>query len=132
MVIRKTMSNMEIYNIASALVTLQKKMSDEQMVFPVKVNFYFQKNTSILVDMAQDLDEERSNIIMKFGSPSESNPEQIEIPKDKVEEVNKQLQDLFSLEQEVAVNVINLEWFDGVNMTPAEFAAISFMIKDEE
>jgi hypothetical protein len=132
MVIRKTMSNMEIYNIASALVTLQKKMSDEQMVFPVKVNFYFQKNTSILVDMAQDLDEERSNIIMKFGTPSESNPEQIEIPKDKVEEVNKQLQDLFSLEQEVAVNVINLEWFDGVNMTPAEFAAISFMIKDEE
>jgi hypothetical protein len=132
MVIRKTMSNMEIYNIASALVTLQKKMSDEQMVFPVKVNFYFQKNTSILVNMAQDLDEERSNIIMKFGTPSESNPEQIEIPKDKVEEVNKQLQDLFSLEQEVAVNVINLEWFDGVNMTPAEFAAISFMIKDEE
>lgn len=132
MVIRKTMNNMEIYNIASALVTLQKKMSDEQMVFPVKVNFYFQKNTSILVDMAQDLDEERSNIIMKFGSPSESNPEQIEIPKDKVEEVNKQLQDLFSLEQEVAVNVIDLDWFDGVNMTPAEFAAISFMIKDEE
>lgn len=132
MVIRKTMNNMEIYNIASALVTLQKKMSDEQIVFPVKVNFYFQKNTSILVDMAQDLDEERSNIIMKFGSPSESNPEQIEIPKDKVEEVNKQLQDLFSLEQEVAVNVIDLEWFDGVNMTPAEFAAISFMIKDEE
>lgn len=132
MVIRKTMSNMEIYNIASALVTLQKKMSDEQMVFPVKVNFYFQKNTSILVDMAQDLDEERSNIIMKFGSPSESNPEQIEIPKDKVEEVNKQLQDLFSLEQEVAVNVIDLDWFDGVNMTPAEFAAVSFMIKDEE
>lgn len=132
MVIRKTMNNMEIYNIASALVTLQKKMSDEQMVFPVKVNFYFQKNTSILVDMAQDLDEERSNIIMKFGSPSENNPEQIEIPKDQVEEVNKQLQDLFSLEQEVAVNVIDLDWFDGVNMTPAEFAAISFMIKDEE
>lgn len=132
MVIRKTMSNMEIYNIASALVTLQKKTSDEQMVFPVKVNFYFQKNTSILVDMAQDLDEERSKIIMKFGSPSETNPEQIEIPKDKVEEVNKQLQDLFSLEQEVAVNVIDLDWFDGVNMTPAEFAAISFMIKDEE
>ena len=123
---------MEIYNIASALVTLQKKMSEEQMVFPVKVNFYFQKNTSILVDMAQDLDEERSNIIMKFGTPSESNPEQIEIPKDKVEEVNGQLSDLFSLEQEVAVNVIDLDWFDGVNMTPAEFAAISFMIKDEE
>jgi hypothetical protein len=102
------------------------------MVFPVKVNFYFQKNTSILVDMAQDLDEERSNIIMKFGTPSESNPEQIEIPKDKVEEVNGQLGDLFSLEQEVAVNVIDLDWFDGVNMTPAEFAAISFMIKDEE
>lgn len=132
MVIRKTMSNMEIYNIASALVTLQKKMSEEQMAFPVKVNFYFQKNTSILVDMAQDLDEERSNIIMKFGTPSESNPEQIEIPKDKVEEVNGQLGDLFSLEQEVAVNVIDLDWFDGVNMTPAEFAAISFMIKDEE
>lgn len=132
MVIRKTMSNMEIYNIASALVGLQKKMSDEQMVFPVKVNFYFQKNTNVLVEMAQDLDEERSNIITKFGTPSETNENQIEIPKEKLDEVNAQLQDLFSLEQEVAVNVIDLDWFDGVNMTPAEFAAISFMIKDEE
>ncbi len=132
MVIRKTMSNMEIYNTATTLVALHNRMFDEQTAFPVKVNFYFQKNMNSLVAMAKELDEERSKIVMKYGSVSESDSSQVEIPQEQVEVVNKELADLFSLEQEVTVNAIDIDWFDGVNMTAQEVAAITFMIKDEE
>ena len=55
MVVRKMMKNTEIYNIASALVNLYNQMAENNMKFPVKVNFYFSKNMKALVDMAQEL-----------------------------------------------------------------------------
>lgn len=132
MVIRKTMKNTEIYNTATALSELFNEMTQSEMKFPVKVNFYFQKNMNSLVSMARELEEERSNIIMKYGKPSEENPDQITINPEDLEVANKELNDLFSLEQEVAINAIELDWFEGINMTPQQVIAITFMIKDEE
>lgn len=132
MVIRKTMNNMEIYNVATALVALHNKMVEKDMTFPVKVNFYFQKNMNTLVEMAKELDELRSKIIMKYGTVSEDDETQVKIPEEQVDVVNKELNDLFSLEQEIAVNTIKLDWFEGVNLNPNEVAAISFMIDEEE
>ena len=82
MVVRKTMSNLEIYNTATSL--------------------------------------------------SELFTEMVQTSPDKIEEANRELNDLFSLEQEVAVNVIELDWFNEINMTPQQVNAITFMIKDEE
>ena len=125
MVVRKTMSNLEIYNTATSLSELFTEMVQTEIKLPVKVNFYFQKNMNALVAMAQELEKERTNIIMKYGSPDPEDP-------NKIEEANKELNDLFSLEQEVAVNVIELDWFNEINMTPQQVNAITFMIKDEE
>jgi hypothetical protein len=132
MVIRKTMKNTEIYNTATALSELFNEMTQSEMKFPVKVNFYFQKNMNSLIAMARELEEERSNIIMKYGKPSEENPDQITINPEDLEVANKELNDLFSLEQEVVINAIELDWFEGINMTPQQVIAITFMIKDEE
>lgn len=132
MVIRKTMSNVAIYNTANALAELFNTMTQETMAFPVKVNFYFQKNMNLLIEMARELEEERSNIVLKYGSVDEENPEKVNIDPEGLEKANQELNELFSLEQEVAINMIDLEWFDGINMTPQQVAAITFMIKDEE
>lgn len=132
MVVRKMMKNTEIYNIASALVNLYNQMAENNMKFPVKVNFYFSKNMKTLVDMAQELDTERNTIITKFGAPDKDDPNKINIDPDKVDDANKELVDLFNLEQEVAINTIDLECFDGIEMTPQEVEAISFMIKEDE
>lgn len=132
MVIRKTMSNTEIYNTATALSELFSEMVQAEMKFPVKVNFYFQKNMNSLIAMAQELEQERTNIIMKYGTPTPEDPEKVMINPEKLDDANKELGDLFSLEQEVAINAIELDWFDGINMTPQQVNAITFMIKDEE
>ena len=132
MVVRKTMSNLEIYNTATSLSELFTEMVQTEIKLPVKVNFYFQKNMNALVAMAQELEKERTNIIMKYGSPDPEDPNKIQISHDKIEEANRELDDLFSLEQEVAVNLIELDWFNEINMTPQQVNAITFMIKDEE
>lgn len=132
MVIRKTMSNIEIYNTASALSELFTEMTQTEMKFPVKVNFYFQKNMNALVAMAKELEEARTNIIVKYGTPDPDDAERVTIAPDKLDEANKELNELFSLDQEVAINVIELDWFEGINMTPQQVVALTFMINDEE
>ena len=132
MVIRKTMSNIEIYNTANALSELFNDMVTKEMKLPVKVNFYFQKNMNALVAMAQELDQEKNNIVLKYGTVDAEDPNKVNLSPDVLDDANKELADLFALEQEVAVNVIELDWFDGIEMTPQQLAAITFMIKDEE
>ena len=132
MVIRKTMSNIEIYNTATALSELFNDMVTKEMKLPVKVNFYFQKNMNALVAMAQELDQEKNNIVLKYGTIDAEDPNKVNLAPEVLDVANKELADLFALEQEVAVNVIELDWFDGIDMTPQQLVAITFMIKDEE
>ena len=130
MVIRKIMTNNEIYTYATNLLEAFKNIAELKM--PVKVHFYFQKNMNALVAMAQELEKERSNIIIKYGTQDPEDPNKVQVDPEHIEDANKELNDLFSLEQEVAINVIELNWFDEINMTPQQVNAITFMIKDEE
>lgn len=127
MVQRKMMTNLEIYNIANILSTEFK----EDLVLPVKVNFYFQKNMSAIVALAQDIDKSRMAIFQKYGTLNEEEQRYTFKPED-TDIVNQQLNDLFTLEQEVKVNLIELDWFGDVSLTTQQMAAINFMIKDEE
>lgn len=123
----KIMTNLEIYAYANALMDAFK----EDIVLPVKVNFYLQKNMTRMVEAGKEIEKTRMDIIQKYGTPTEDG-QNIEVPAEMVETVNKELEDLFALEQEIKVNEIALDAFDGIDLTSAQVAAITFMIKDEE
>lgn len=123
----KTMTNLEIYNYANALMSTFQ----EELTLPVKVNFYLQKNMTRIVDAGKEIEKARMDIIQKYGTPTEDG-ENIEIPNDKIEDVNNELNDLFKLEQEITVNEISIDAFDNIELTSSQVAAITFMIKDEE
>ena len=123
----KTMTNLEIYAYADALMNAFK----EELTLPVKVNFYLQKNMTRMIDAGKEIEKARMDIIQKYGTPTEDG-QNIEVAADMVGVVNKELEDLFALEQEIKVNEIALDAFDGVELTSAQVAAIAFMIKDEE
>lgn len=127
MMMSKTMTNLEIYAYADALVNAFK----EEVTLPVKVNFYLQKNMTRMIEAGKEVEKTRVEIIQKYGTPTEDG-QNIEVPADNVEIVNKELEDLFALEQEIKVNEIALEAFDGIELTSSQVAAIAFMIKDEE
>lgn len=128
MVQRKMMTNMEIYNIANALL---EGFKDMDMKLPIKANFYFQKNMSTIVEMAQEIDKSRIAVFEKYGTLDSENNQYTFDPA-VTDEVNKELQDLFDLEQEVKVNLIKLDWFDNIELTAQQVAAITYMIEDED
>lgn len=121
------LNNMIIYNQASALKT--HFSPEEKMIMPVKLYFYLQKNMSIMFDAASEIDKMRLAIAQKYGVLNEAsnsydiNPEHINV-------VNNELQDLFSIEQDLPLHIFKLEDFDGLEFTFAQMNALMFMIEE--
>lgn len=130
MIKRKMMSNLDIYNTANSLAEYVRDNMD--IALPVKVNFFLQKNMNELINLAQEIEESRIEIIKKYGVQEEDNPDQFTVPAEKQAEATKELEDLFALEQEVSINMLKLDWFDDINLTGQQVASLAYMIDDEE
>lgn len=130
MIKRKMMSNLDIYNTANSLAEYVRDNKD--IALPVKINFFLQKNMNDLIELAKEIEESRVEIIKKYGIADEEHPDQFIVPAEKQDEATKELEDLFALEQEVPVNMLKLDWFEGVNLTGQQVASLTYMIDDEE
>ena len=119
------LTNQEIYNYATALSNM---FDSAEQRLPMKINFYLQKNKRTLLSLGQDIENSRIEVIKTYGTPSEDGSQYI-IPKESVEEAQKELNDLFALEQEVHIYKISAENLpDDVSLTTGQMEAIMFMI----
>lgn len=119
------LTNSEIYSHA---MKLQSLFGDKTRSLPVKINFYIQKNRSILYTLAQDIEEARLGILKYYGVLNEETNE-YEFEKEKAEMASKELEDLFNLTQEVEIYTIDIDAFDNkIDMTIGEIDALMFMI----
>lgn len=119
------LTNQNIYNYAT---TLNAAFADTSQRLPVKVNFYLQKNKSLLIQMAQDIEKARLEIIQNYGDLSEDGTQYI-IPKEKIEAAQQELTDLLALEQNVNIYTINIDSLnDDLTLTTGQMEAIMFMI----
>lgn len=123
-----TLTNNEIYNYANALA---EHFSSQDVKFPIKVNFYLQKNQNELLSLAQDIEKQRVEIIQEYGSQNEET-QQFEIPPEKISEASEKINDLFSLTQEVKIYKVNLDAFGTIELTSGQMQALLFMIEDED
>lgn len=131
MVIRKLMTNNDIYNHANNLLSAFEDVAN--LSLPVKVHFYFQKNMDFIVKMAQDIEKSRTEILNKYGTLDQET-QTYKFEEADVEKVNQDMTDLFSLEQEVKIHVIPMEWIEDMELTAKQVNAFSFMfdMDDEE
>lgn len=119
------MTNEEIYTHAAKLA---EAFQDNSQRLPVKVNFYIQKNKNTLLPLGQNIEESRMEIIRNFGQLSEDG-ESYMIPDENIETVQKELNDLFTLEQEVDIYKVSIESFpEDISLTTGQMDAIMFMI----
>lgn len=118
------LTNQQIYNYTQAL---SNAFQNTTLNLPVKVNFYLQKNMRTLHSLAQDIEVARMEIAQRYGElQSESS---YIIPQEKIAEANQELTDLFALEQEVQIYMINLNSFkEDQCLTLEQMEAIMFMI----
>lgn len=119
------LTNQKIYDYA---VGLGEAFQDTTQSLPIKINFYLQKNKNILMELARDIENARLSIINNYGEPSEDGTQYI-IPKEKMPQVQKELLDLFELEQEVNIYTIDIDSLsDDIALTTGQMEAIMFMI----
>ena len=119
-------TNFEIYNITNAY---NQAFSDFQSYIPAKVNFYIQKNMNALAAAAQAVEEARLGIAKHYGTPDE-NGSAYKIPEDQLPQATKELNELFSIEQELDIKTFSIEDLGSIEFTPAQMQAIMFMIED--
>ena len=121
-----TLTNNEIYLYAKNLV---EAFNDKDQKLPIKINFYLQKNKNTLIELASSIEVARMEIAKNYGN-LDAESQQYVIPPEKIEEVNKELMDLLSLEQEVQIYMINIDNLsDDIALTTAQMEAIMFMIE---
>ena len=120
------MTNLEIYNIANNLL---EAFSDSTQKLPVKVNFFLQKNKKTLLNLAQEIEEERINIAKNYGSldPETGN---YSVSSEHIEAAQQDLNNLFNIEQDVNIAKINYNDLDpNMELTTAQMEALMFMIE---
>lgn len=118
------MNNGLIYQYA---LNLNEALNDNDLQMPVAVIFSIEKNKQTLMAAAQDVEKYRMDIIKKYGEEVDGN---YNVPQDKIEIANKELQDLFSIEQEVSIYKFNIEDLGDIKLTSNQMNAILFMIED--
>lgn len=119
------LTNAQIYAYATALMDA---FQDTTQKLPIKVNFYLQKNKTTLLGLAQDIEASRGDIIRQYGEPTEDGTQYV-ISKDKIEEAQKELNDLLSLEQEVDIYTVSMDNLsDDIALTTGQMEAMMFMI----
>lgn len=118
------MTNYEIYSNTQNLIEAFK---DSTQYLPVKINFFIQKNKSVLLKLAQDIEEARINILRNYGTINEDG--NINIPTNHIEIVNKELKDLFNITQEVELRTFSIDIIpEDISLTTGQMDAIMFMI----
>lgn len=119
-------NNQQIYQIANNVIS---NLDNLNIYIPAKANFFIQKNISTLAAAAQDIEKSRLEIAKHYGVLDEEN-QQYKIPEDKLEEASKELEDLFSIEQELDIKTFSIEALGNAEFTPVQMQAMMFMIED--
>lgn len=118
------LTNYTIYTYANALANF-----NSQAYIPAKANFFIQKNINLIKAAASEIEAQRINIAKHYGEPQ---GDSFTIPPENSAEVEKELADLFQIEQDLDIKQVPIESLGNAEFTTAEMNALMFMIKEEE
>ena len=119
------LKNNQIYEYSQRLVIFANNNSR----MPVRINFYLQKNIQTITQAAEEIEHTRLELAAQYGVINEAQTG-YDIPNENIPIINKELNDLFSLEQEINIHIFKLADFDGIELTYQELSAIMFMIEE--
>ena len=120
------LKNKQIYTSAQQLDIF----NNCNLKMPVRINFYLQKNIQLIQQALVEIEHARLDIGAQFGSLNETQ-NGYDIPSENIMEANKELNDLFNLEQEIPIHKFKLSEFDGIELTYQQMSAIMFMVEED-
>lgn len=119
-------TNNQIYQIANNTIS---NLDNLNIYIPAKANFFLQKNLQTLATAAQEIEKSRLEIAKYYGVLDETG-QHYKVPENKMEEASKELNDLFSIEQELDIKTFSIDALGDAEFTPAQMQAMLFMIED--
>lgn len=120
-------TNEELYLILKNLN--EQILSQTELIFPVKINFYIQKNKNLLMPLIQEIEDMRIKIVSSNGTLNEET-NQYSIDPDKMPIVVDELNKLFAIQQEVSFYQCELKDLGDIPLTMQQMDALMFMIKE--
>ena len=121
------LTNNEIYTLAQQLAVA---FTNNEQRLPMKLSFCIQKNKKLLVELAQDIEQGRLEIAQTYGV-LDTEINQYTIPPEKIADAQKELLELFDVEQEVNICMIKADSLnDDIELTMSQMEAIMFMIEE--
>ena len=128
----------ELYNMGVNLVFLKEPhINTEVYKKALQSNIELQGNNvdlilqgvnAYLMELAKEIEESRMAIGKKYGEATEDG---YTIPAEKIEEANKEYEELMTLEQEVNICTISIDKLpDDLELTTAQVDALSYMIAE--
>lgn len=119
-----TFTNEQIYTTTLAY---NQAFENMESYIPAKVNFYMQSNIKKLAATAKEIDAARMEIVKHYGEETEGG---YVIPQEKLETAEKELTELFAIEQEIEIKKFNIDDLgDKVELTMPQMQAMMFMIE---
>lgn len=121
------LTNHEIYEKATEITVA---FSNETKYIPVKLNFAIQKNLSVLSKLKEEIEKSRIEIASQYGKLNEEQTQFI-VDKENRDKAEQELNDLFTMEQEVDIRTCSLSQIEGIDLTLEQMQAIMFMITED-
>lgn len=123
------LTNTQIYSYAQNI----QHFNETNISLPIRINFYIQKNISNILDEAISIEKSRNFIIKKYGHEDPDNQGTFIFDEDKIDIVQKELDDLGSIEQNIKIHKIKLSELVNANVdiNTNILQAIMFMIEDD-
>ena len=120
------LTNKQIYDY---ILNLNQAFNNNQQKLPIKLNYYLQKNKNLLLDLSNEIEKMRMEIIQTYGKPDLENNNTYIIPKENIETAQKELDELLKIEQEVNIYKMKFEEIpNDIDLTIEQMEAILFMI----
>lgn len=120
------LTNQQIYEYAQQLPVF----NNCSVKMPVRISFHLQKSIKMIMQAAEEIESARMQLISQYGTLNEEQTG-YNIPQEYIPIVNQELNDLFSLEQELNIHQFKLSDFDNIELTFQEMSAIMFMIAED-
>ena len=100
-----------------------------QKTLPVQIAFSFVKDTKVLEPYYKAIIETRDTIVRNVGEPQDDGS--VVVPQDKIEETNKSLEELGTIETDLNLDMVPLSALTGTSWTLDEINGIYPIINGE-
>lgn len=106
--------------------TLGRLMDNKELKFNVKVGYLMAKNKAALESIANLVYDMRREIVLTYGT---SDGEEIQIPKESIEELNSKVEELMNVENEVEIVQVPIKMLEKSEMSFEDIVGLTYMIQ---